>query len=93
MPGKEHSIDGRFVAATQDRLAEAATSDDKYVVYIIDKQSEPYHVEMVIIKNINYPHTGKEVGYLTAPKSLTTPEIVSKSFGMTLEQIYKRLTN
>ena len=48
---------------------------------------------MVIIKNKNYPHVGKEVGYLTEPHSLITPEIVSKSFGMTLEQIYKRLTN
>lgn len=103
MPGRQESIDGKFVAVTQDRFVEAATPDDKYVVYIIGKESvdeknlfannKKWHVKMVIIKNINYPHIGKEVGYLTEPRSLITPEIVSRSFGMTLEQIYKKGTN
>ena len=92
MPSKEFSKDGRFVAATVDKVTTAATSLDKLEVHIIDIRKKPYHVDMVLIKNTIYPFEGKKVGYFPSPHSLVTPEIVVKAFGLTLEEIFLKLT-
>ena len=92
MPSKLLSKDGRFVAATQYKDTSAATTSDNLEVFILDKRKEPYKVVMTIIKNTVYGYVGKEVGYVGKKYSLITPELVSKAFGLTLEQIFKRLT-
>jgi len=92
VPSKILSKDGRFVAATVDKVTTAATTLDKLEVYILDKRKTPYHVDMVLIKNTSYPYEGKRVGYLCPKHSLVTPEVVAKSFGLTLEEIFLKLT-
>ena len=92
MPSKILSKDGRFVAATQYKNTSAATTSDNLEVFILDKRKEPYEVVMAIIKNTVYGYVGKKIGFLVQKNSLITPELISKAFGLTLEQIFKRLT-
>ena len=92
MPSNLRSQDGRFVAATQYKNTSAATTSDNLEVFILDKREKPYKVVMAIIKNTVYGYVGKKIGYLVEKNSLITPKLISKSFGLTLEQIFKRLT-
>ena len=92
MPSKLLSKDGRFVAATQYKNTSAATTSDNLEVFILDKRKEPYKVVMALIKNTVFGYAGKKIGYLVEKNSLITPKLISKSFGLTLEQIFKRLT-